>query len=300
MGKSILVTGCNGLVGQQVVKGLLDKGHKITGIGIGNFDGLQAENFKYIAADLTQEPDISEMFKGNNFSHVIHLAAIAHSIKGINISWSRYYRVNTMMSRRIFEFASRNRIPIFFASTVDVYGIQNQEINEETTPNPIGFYGKSKALAEKALMETAPQPYLIARFAPIYSASNKKDIYRRYYIKHPKIAYLINKGMNYEFLSLDLAGSVITQWVDNYESMRGILNVVDTISHNTKAMLEKDIGNGVKPIVMTIPNFLYKLMVLVVNILFCKLPFYKFSAYKILKPMRFDKGKILKSLHCDS
>ncbi len=283
-----------------MVKGLLGNGHKITGIGIGNFDGLQADNFKYIVADLTQEPDISEIFKENNFSHVIHLAAIAHSIKGINISWSRYYRVNTMMSRRIFEFASRDKIPIFFASTVDVYGIQNQEINEETEPNPIGYYAKSKFLAEKALMEIAPQPHLIARFAPIYSDSNKKDIYRRYYIKHPKIAYLINKEMNYEFLSSDLAVSVITQWVDNCESMCGILNVVDKMSHNTKEMLEKDTDNGAKPIVMTIPNFLYRLMVLVVNILFYKQPFYKFSAYKILKPMRFDKGKILKNLHCDS
>ena len=99
----------------------------------------------------------------------------------------------------------------------------------------------------------------------------------------------MNKGMDYEFLSSDLAISLIAHWVDNYESMHGILNVVDKTSHNTKKMLEKDTSNGNKPVVLKIPKFLYKLMILAVNVVL-QTTFYKFSAYKILKPMRFDKG----------
>ncbi|HHX70054.1 MAG TPA: sugar nucleotide-binding protein, partial [Gallicola sp.] len=207
----------------------------------------------------------------------------------------RYYRINTLMSKQIFELATEHSIPIFFSSTVDVYGIQEDVIDEKTVPNPIGFYGKSKVLAEKALMEISKQPYLIARFAPVYTESNKKDIYRRYYIKYPKLAYLMNKGMDYEFLSSDLAIYLIAHWVDNYDSMHGILNVVDKESHNTKEMLEKDISNGIKPAVVKIPKSLYKLMIVAVNVLFYKLAFYKFSAYKILKPMRFYKEKLRKS-----
>ncbi len=246
--------------------------------------------------DLTNYKELQDVFQNNKFTHVIHLAAIAHSIRGIKISWSRYYRINTLMSKQIFELATEYSIPIFFSSTVDVYGIQEDVIDEQTVPNPIGFYGKSKVLAEKALVEIAKQPYLIARFAPVYTEANKKDIYRRYYIKYPKLAYLMNKGMDYEFLSSDLAISLIAHWVDNYESIHGILNVVDKSSHNTKKLLEKDMSNGNKPVVLKIPKSLYKLMILTVNMLFYKLPFYKFSAYKIFIPMRFDNGKLLKFL----
>lgn len=293
--KHIMVTGSNGMIGSQVVKKLIDKGYKVTGISAESTSKVEHKNYSYISMDLTNYRELKEVFQNNKFTHVIHLAAIAHSIKGIKISWSRYYRINTLMGKQIFELASENSIPIFFSSTVDVYGIQEDVIDEQTVPNPIGFYGKSKVLAEKALMQIAKQPYLIARFAPVYTEANKKDIYRRYYIKYPKLAYLINKGMDYEFLSSGLAISLIAHWADNYESIHGILNVVDKSSHNTKKLLEKDISNGNKPVVLKTPKFLYKLMILAVNVLFYKLPFYKFSAYKILKPMRFDKGKLLKN-----
>lgn len=294
--KHIMVTGSNGMIGFQVVKKLLENGYLVTGISAESTSKVTHENYSYISMDLTNYKELREVFKNNKFTHVIHLAAIAHSIRGIKISWSRYYRINTLMSKQIFELATEYSIPIFFSSTVDVYGIQEDVIDEQTEPNPIGFYGKSKVLAEKALIEIVNQPFLIARFAPVYTESNKKDIYRRYYIKYPKVAYLMNKGMDYEFLSSDLAISVICQWVDNYKSMHGILNVIDKSSHNTKKLLEKDMSNGNKPVVLKMPKFLYKLMIVAVNVLFYKLAFYKFSAYKILKPMRFDKGKLLKSV----
>ena len=292
--KHIMVTGSNGMIGSQVVKKLLENGYRVTGISAESTSKVEHKNYSYISMDLTNYKELREVFQNNKFTHVIHLAAIAHSIRGIKISWSRYYRINTLMSKQIFELATEHSIPIFFSSTVDVYGIQEDAIDEQTVPNPIGFYGKSKVLAEKALVEIAKQPYLIARFAPVYTESNKKDIYRRYYIKYPKLAYLMNKGMDYEFLSSDLAISLIAHWVDNYESIHGILNVVDKSSHNTKKLLEKDMSNVNKPVVLKIPKFLYKLMILAVNVLFFKLTFYKFSAYKILKPMRFDKEKLLK------
>lgn len=293
--KHIMVTGSNGMIGSQVVNKLLEKGYKVTGISAETITKVEHENYSYISMDLTNYLMLRELFKNNSFTHVIHLAAIAHSIKGVKISWSRYYRINTLMSKQIFELASERSIPIFFSSTVDVYGIQEGAVDEKIVLNPIGFYGRSKVLAEKALMKIAKQPYMIARFAPVYTESNKKDIYRRYYIKYPKLAYLMNWGMDYEFLSSDLAVSVIAQWVDNYDSIYGILNIVDETSHNTKKLLEKDMGEGLKPVVLKIPKLIYKLMILAVNVSFYKLPFYKFSVYKILKPMRFDKKKLLNS-----
>jgi len=291
--KHIMVTGSNGMIGSQVVMSLLDQGFMVTGISSDYKSEFEHKNYNYISMDLTNYVMLEKVFNTNNFTHVIHLAAIAHKLKGIKISWSRYYRINTIMSRQIFELASKKSIPIFFSSTLDVYGMQDNIIYENTVPNPIGYYAKSKFLAEKALIEVANQPYLIARFAPVYTNENKKDIYKRYYLKHPKLAYLINKGMDYEFLSSDLAVSVITQWVDKNINLCNILNVVDKQCHNTKKMLENDISNGDSPIVLRLPKILISFLVFAVNLMFYKFEFYKFSAYKILKPLKIDKGKLL-------
>lgn len=290
--KSVLVTGSNGMLGQEIVKALLNEGYIVTGISIEKDSKCQHERFKYISADLTRSTEVEKIFRENEFSHVIHLAAITHVFKEVNISWSRYYRVNTMMSHQIFECASLERIPVFFSSSVDVYGITNEVIDEDTEPKPIGAYAKSKYLAEKRLVELAKQPYLIARFAPIYTDENKEDIHKRYYISYPKICFLIEDRMEYEFLSSNNAVKIILRWVKSPETFRGILNVCDAKRYNTKELIRLDKENGLAYMVLKMPKWLKKLMHVSVNIIFCKNAFLKFTAYKIICPMKLDHKKL--------
>ncbi|MGH4140382.1 NAD-dependent epimerase/dehydratase family protein [Clostridium sp.] len=290
--KSVLVTGNNGLVGQQVVEALLNEGYSVTGISTGKDSKCQHEMFKYISADLTRSTELEKIFRDNEFSHVIHLAAIAHAFKGRNISWSRYYRVNTMMSRQVFECAISAKIPIFFSSTVDVYGITNGVINENTEPKPIGPYGRSKYLAEKSLIGLDKHPYLIARFAPIYTEGDHHDMHRRYYISYPKLCYLIGDGMEYEFLYSKNAVNIILEWIKSPGTLRGIVNVCDAKRYNTKELIKVDKDNGLATMVFRIPKWLKRLMHISVNIVFCTNLFLKFTAYKIIFPMRFDSSKL--------
>lgn len=290
--KSILVTGSNGMLGKQVVKALLDAGYSVTGVSTGKDSDCQENKFTYISMDLTNPMEVERLFRENAFTHVIHLAAIAHVLKGAKISWSRYYRVNTMMSSQIFESACKAEIPVFFASTVDVYGITNKIINEKSQANPIGDYARSKYLAEKSLSESGCQSYLIARFAPIYTEDDLRDIHRRYYIRFPKLCYLIGNGMEYEFLSSRNAVALILKWVSSPETMTGIVNVCDSEKHNTKELIQKDKEKGLANRVLWIPEWLKGVAGIVVNIVFFKNPLLKFSAYKIIAPMRIDSSKL--------
>lgn len=287
--KSILVTGSNGFVGNQVVNALLEEGHSITGVSIETESRNFHKNFTYVSIDLTNVGEINRLFDENEFSHVIHLAAIAHVVKGIRFSWSNYYRVNTLASTHIFELAASRNIPIFFSSTVDIYGIQRNEVDENTMPKPIGSYAKSKFLAEKRLIEISVQPYLIGRFAPIYSVENKKDIRKRYYLKYPNVCFLIGDGMKYDFLSLEKAKDIITSWVMKFETMNGVINICDDESFNTRDLIEQDKISGLKPIIIKVPKLLIKLIYIVVNISFSKMPMLRFSAYKIIKPLNFSR-----------
>lgn len=290
--RSVLVTGSNGLLGNKVVSALLNEGYNVIGVAIDETAKCHHERFKYISADLTNSVITETIFKEYKFSHVIHLAAIAHSIKGIKIPWSKYYRVNTMMSRQVFDCASKDKTPIFFASTVDVYGIQDKTISEESEPHPIGSYAKSKIMAERSLTELAKQPYLIARFAPIYTDENYQDRHKRYYIRYPKLSYLIGDGMEYEFLSSENAVNLILKWVESPETINGILNVCDDKRYNTKELIKKDKKNGLANKVFWIPKWLKKIIHISVDIVFCKMPFLRFTAYKIICPMRFEHSRL--------
>lgn len=287
--KSVLVTGSNGLLGQKAADILLNEGFSVTGISLDKDSKCKHERFRYISADLTKSIELERIFRENEFSHVIHLAAIAHVTKGLKISWSRYYRVNTMMSRQIFKCASAAKVPIFFASTVDVYGITNRVINEKTKPNPIGAYAKSKYLAEISLMELAAQPYLIARFAPIYTDDNHKDIQKRYYIHYPEVCYKIGKGLEYEFLSAAKAANLIKYWTKDTDNYKNIINLCEDKRFNTKDLIAEDRKKGRANILVYIPQWIAKIMEFGIKICIRRKPFLIFTASKIFSPIRISR-----------
>lgn len=287
--KSILITGSNGLLGQEVTASLLKEGYYVTGVSIEKTGIFQHNRFEYISTDLTRSNEVERIFKNYEFSHVIHLAAIAHVFKGQEVTWPRYYRVNTMLSRQVFKCASAAKIPIFFSSTVDVYGITNEVINEKSKPNPIGFYGRSKYLAEKSLMEFANQPYLIARFAPIYTWNNHRDIQKRFYIHYPKVCYQIGKGLEYEFLSVERAVNLITDWCKEPNNYPNLVNLFEDKSFNTKTLIKEEQKENKGKRVIYIPQWIANFMTVCVKRCFRRKPFLIFKVSKILKPIRLAR-----------
>ena len=289
MEKSILVTGSNGLVGQQVVKGLLEKGYNVVGLSIEKESKQQHERYRYISIDLTRSKEVERVFSSNKFSHVVHLAAIAHVIRGMKMSWSRYYRINTLVSRQIFECASNAQIPVFFASTVDVYGITKGNVTPETARNPIGEYAKSKFEAEKALTKIcANSPYAIVRFAPIYFDNNSVDKRKRYYLKYPKISYRIGKGISYEFLNVNGAVQTIVSWVMS-PNKQTIGNVYDESPINTRDAIAQEQANGRANWVIIVPMWLLKCIRFGINAIFGKESYKAYMIAKLITPVAFER-----------
>src|SRR5690625_2055937 len=144
----ILVTGCNGLIGNKVTETLLKHHYKVIGLSTGKSQIQGHQHFKYISGDLTNYMVVKKIFKDYKINTVIHLAAIAHLKGRGNIDWNMYYRVNTLASKNLFEIASQNKVKVFYASTVDVYGDRTKSVmlKENMIPKPISNYAKSKYL----------------------------------------------------------------------------------------------------------------------------------------------------------
>lgn len=289
----ILVTGSNGMLGKHVVNRLLEAGYKVLGISIEDRANIINKNYIYKTLDLTNCVELEAIFSEYNISHVIHLAAVAHIHKGMDDSWSQYYRINTLCSKTIFKCASTYKIPVFFTSSIDVYGINENEVDEKILPKPISFYARSKWMAENLLQEICKNgAYLIARFVPIYTEDNKKDIRKRFYINYPNICYRLGKGKEYEFLSINKVLELILWWVSNSSEIKDIVNIRDKKRFNTKELIDIEQASGKVKFVIKLPEWVVACLKFTIDLLLKNNLAHRFTAYKVINPIRTNDRKL--------
>lgn len=209
---NILVTGSAGMIGGYVVKGLIEKGHKVLGVDRISKD-IKLDGLTQIILDLSFKEGVMQLFDDKKIDRVIHLAALAHTKGVADTSWEAFKKVNVDCAVNLFEACAKHNIPLLFISTVDAIGMVKGLITPETELNPISIYGKSKAMAEGRLKEICKM-WNIYRFSPVYTEDVKRDIQKRYYLKYPDWAYLIGGGQQFEVLNVRKAVSSMVDWVE--------------------------------------------------------------------------------------
>ena len=286
----VLVTGVNGMIGRRVAKELLDAKYNVLGISVEERSNIEDHCFVYKQLDLCNCWDVEKIFNEYPISHVIHLAAIAHTKNQADLSWSRYYRINTLCAKTIFIEANKKNIPVLFSSTVDVFGICNETVTNETEPNPIGYYAKSKFLAEKELHKICTNSkYTIVRFAPVYKKDDCRDIYKRFYIKEGKLCYKIGKGLSYEFLDLEKIAPFMLAWVNGVEKTEQIINLCDKEPHAVTKMINDEKKKNPKLITVHIPGWVADSGYFCVLKVFGSQSMIVFTISKVVKPIKIKR-----------
>ena len=170
---TILVTGAKGMIGSQLVNGLLDHGYKVVGVDRVGED-YSDDKYVFCNLDLADVDRLNKIISDNNVDRIIHLAALAHRNGNEDLSWDRYRHINVDCAKNVFE-AAQGR-PLLFISTVDVYGFYDGKapVNGNTEPHPVSKYGKSKVLAEIECKKH--NKFTIFRFSPVYTSSVSRDI----------------------------------------------------------------------------------------------------------------------------
>ena len=153
--KKILVTGCAGFIGSNLVDKLLLNNCSVIGIdnlstGQKKFlkNALKNKNFKFIKCDLLNFKKIRKIF--NNIDIVFHLAANADVRYGYNKPY-RDLEQNTISTYHVLESMRKNNVnKIVFCSTGSVYGEPKNFPTPENDNLPIqtSFYGASKIAGE--------------------------------------------------------------------------------------------------------------------------------------------------------
>ena len=192
--KKVLVTGCAGFIGSNLVKSLINKNYIVTGVDnfrtgqkkfIKNF--LNNKNFKFKKIDLLSKKDLKRLFK-EKFDIIFHFAANADVRKGY-LNPLNDLKYNTIMTSKLLEECRKNKINKFvFCSTGSIYG----ETRVVPTPENVNFpiqtsmYGASK-LACEGLIQAYSEAYglksYIYRFVsilgPNYSHGHVIDFYNK-------------------------------------------------------------------------------------------------------------------------
>lgn len=153
--KTIIVTGCAGLIGSHVTKKLLTKGYEV--IGIDNLVGGYEENlchhknFTFLKLDIQNPTIIKQHLLGKTIDTVIHCAALAH--EGLSvfspslITGNIYFGTISMASVAISLGAK-----LFInTSSMARYGNIQTPFKEHDAPNPVDPYGMAKLQAEQQL-----------------------------------------------------------------------------------------------------------------------------------------------------
>ena len=293
MTHTILLTGASGMLGSRVALALCQRGHRVVGADIAGAK-VAHENYTHALCDLTRPDDVAALFDAHAVDRVIHLAALAHVTGETDLSWNRYFMLNVLVSQHVFEQAAKAGIPVFFASTVDVYGLQRGTVSEATPPAPVGGYARSKYEAEQRLLSLmGDTPVFIARFAPVYTADDMRDVRKRYYLKYPSLAFTVGGGTDYAFLNLDRVVEVVCQWADREKAPAGLVNFCDDAPFNSDAMVQADKRSGTAGRVLRLPGWVGKLGLGASRL--CP-PMLRLNVGKVLNPYRFDTAAMRRFL----
>lgn len=164
--KSILVTGCSGLIGTAVSTALLRRKRHVLGMDLKGPAELRID-----VRDIRHS-----IAKLDCVSGIVHLAAVSRVIHGERdpeLCWA----VNVEGTRAVLDLASRLRLRpwIICASSREVYGEQSKlPVQEHAEQKPLNAYARSKAAAEQLVGQARDNGAIacVLRFSNVYGSVN--------------------------------------------------------------------------------------------------------------------------------
>jgi len=129
------------------------------------------ENFEFISGDCRNMQDVIRSLEG--MDAVVHLGEIVGD-PACSLNPDFTIEVNYMATKTLAEACSYCGIERFiFASSCSVYGINDQEVNEDSELNPVSLYARCKVESERAILSINDDYFtpVIFRLATAYGFS---------------------------------------------------------------------------------------------------------------------------------
>lgn len=149
---NILITGANGLLGQNLQKALSASSYLRVSADLqaNPFRGLSS-NTHYVKADITDRADMRVLMNETKPEVVFHAAAMT-DVDGCEAQPEKAEEVNVKGTRYLVSETPPDSLFVFI-STDYVFDGQNGPYSEDAQTNPLGVYGRTKWQAEEIVRE---------------------------------------------------------------------------------------------------------------------------------------------------
>ena len=165
----VLITGANGLLGQHLVKLLIEStDYKITatGKGVSRLPVDSSNRYKYVSLDITDGVEVNTFIAQNAPDIIIHTAAITQ-VDDCEKDPVHCWNTNVTATRFLVGAAEMIGAKFIYISTDFVFDGEVGPYIESDIPAPVNYYGSSKLGAEKSVIE-AKLSWCIIRTVLVY------------------------------------------------------------------------------------------------------------------------------------
>ncbi|MHA7646502.1 SDR family oxidoreductase [Nitrosopumilus sp. S4] len=153
----ILVVGSSGRVGYELVKYLKNENIVVGTVLKNKFSESQVELVK---TDITNRNDVEKVIKNNKFDMVIHCAALTN-VDLCETNHSLADKININGTQNIVDECIKTNCKIIFFSTSYVFDGSKSKFTEKDKCNPNTYYGHTKSIGEKIIMESGLEHKII-------------------------------------------------------------------------------------------------------------------------------------------
>lgn len=170
--KKILITGSNGLLGQKLIKFLIDKNkYYIYGVSRGENRLQNKEGYTYYNIDITDKVKLTEFINNIQPNFIIHTAAMTN-VDQCELNKKECDLINVNTVKHIVEICKKQNIHLIHISTDFIFDGKKGYYKEEDIPNPISYYGLSKLKSEQIILD-ANIKYTILRTILVFGLTDE-------------------------------------------------------------------------------------------------------------------------------
>ena len=170
--KKILITGSNGLLGQNLVNELLKKDTYIVyGVSRGENRNKKRGKFTYFDIDLTNKSELQNLINNLQPQFIIHSAAMTN-VDTCELNKEACDRINVDTVKYLIESCELNDIHLIHLSTDFIFDGEKGYYKESDQPNPINYYGLSK-LRSESIIKDSNIKYAILRTILVFGITNE-------------------------------------------------------------------------------------------------------------------------------